>query len=281
MVPPSVETMGELNSLLAQFEDTTPEAGEPYIDAVVISHEFTDHCHQATLLELPKRTPIFATDKAADLIRSWSHFESVVTLAVASGVRSSSSLQESLGHPLLPPWVGIGRVVSEDNALYYHSAVLIAFVLNNRRLNQSKTAEAVIYSPHGVGASGLSSIKESGIQTLALLHGLHDVRIWMAKQLNLGALNALEVVRATDARYWISTHDETKVGGGLISWFLQRTAYTLRDVVQSEDARLAMQCSRALTEETGETGGSRIQSEPGYDFIELASGEGLVLEARP
>ena len=32
-----------------------------YIDVVVISHEFTDHCHKETLLEVPKYVPIIAT----------------------------------------------------------------------------------------------------------------------------------------------------------------------------------------------------------------------------
>lgn len=33
-----------------------------FIDAVVISHEFTDHCHQQTLLEVPADVPVFATE---------------------------------------------------------------------------------------------------------------------------------------------------------------------------------------------------------------------------
>lgn len=49
-----------------------------YIDAVAISHEFTDHCHKQTLLELPKSTPVFAWSKAAKLIRGWGWFDNVV-----------------------------------------------------------------------------------------------------------------------------------------------------------------------------------------------------------
>lgn len=52
--------------------------GPSYIDAVAISHEFTDHCHKATLLELPKSTPVFAWSKAAKLIRGWAHFDEVI-----------------------------------------------------------------------------------------------------------------------------------------------------------------------------------------------------------
>lgn len=274
VVPPSIETMDGLNSMLAQLEVRQQEAAGSAIDAVVISHEFTDHCHQATLLELPPATPVFATDKAADLIRSWSHFERVATTPPFPNPVPSSSLRDTLGHAVLPPWIGIGRVVTEGNALYYHSAILITFVLDGRDLDQSSTTEAVIYSPHGVRGSDLSCVKESGIRSLALLHGLHDVRIWMTKQLNLGALNGLEAVRASGSRYWIATHDEAKLGGGLISWFLQRTSYTLRDAVQSEEARQAVQALQTRDAER-ETGGTNRRD---YDFVDLASGECLVLE---
>jgi hypothetical protein len=35
---------------------------ETLIDAVAISHEFTDHCHKDTLLEVHKDVPVFATE---------------------------------------------------------------------------------------------------------------------------------------------------------------------------------------------------------------------------
>lgn len=35
---------------------------ETLIDAVAISHEFTDHCHKDTLLEVHKDVPVLATD---------------------------------------------------------------------------------------------------------------------------------------------------------------------------------------------------------------------------
>lgn len=35
---------------------------ETFIDAVAISHEFTDHCHKDTLLEVHPDVPVFATE---------------------------------------------------------------------------------------------------------------------------------------------------------------------------------------------------------------------------
>lgn len=273
VVEPAVQTIQELEEVLADLGDGKASAGTTQIDCVAISHEFTDHCHQATLTELPRGVPIVATEKAADLIRSWGHFDTVIT---TPGFSSSTTdwrdvLVDQTG--TLPPWLGIGRVITEGNALYYHSAVIIAFDLGyspNQRATRSKDtaqqkqSEAVIYSPHGIKGPDLECVRVAGIKTLALLHGLDDVRIWMTAQLNLGALNGIQAVRASGAKYWVATHDEVKKGGGFISWLLQRTTYSLRDAVEAEKAK-----------DQGSEG-ERNKS-PDYEFVELGSGDGLIL----
>lgn len=271
VVEPAVQTIQELEEVLADVGDGKASAGTTQIDCVAISHEFTDHCHQATLTELPRGVPIVATEKAADLIRSWGHFDTVIT---TPGFSSSTTdwrdvLVDQTG--TLPPWLGIGRVITEGNALYYHSAVIIAFDLGystNQRATRSKDtaqqkqSEAVIYSPHGIKGPDLECVRAAGIKTLALLHGLDDVRIWMTAQLNLGALNGIQAVRASGAKYWIATHDEVKKGGGFISWLLQRTTYSLRDAVEAEKVKYQ---------------DSEGNKSPDYEFVELGSGDGLIL----
>lgn len=254
VIAPTVQTMRELEEVLAELEEGT--SGESHVDCVVISHEFTDHCHQATLLELPKNVPVVATEKAADLIRSWKHFDTVITTPGFSA--STKDWRDALVGTTLPSWLGIGRVITEGNALYYHSAVMIVFDLGSPTDTQP---EAVIYSPHGIKGPDLAPVKAAGIKTLALLHGLHDVRIWMTAQLNLGALNGVQAVKASGARYWIATHDEAKKGGGFISWLLQRTTYSLRDAVEADKEQTKV----------------REEEEPGYEFVELGSGDGMLL----
>ncbi|KAH9908513.1 hypothetical protein F4778DRAFT_350209 [Xylariomycetidae sp. FL2044] len=300
VVAPSVGTIGELDALLAELEEggeeehnndddgnkaqqqqgeqtrnEAPPARPSHIDVVAISHEFTDHCHEATLRELPRSTPVFATDKAAELIRSWRHFDTVITTPAFSGAAADAKKgwQEALSERPLPPWVGIGRVVTAGNALYYHSAIMLVFQPPTSKLSPTATEEeeeeeeggasananAVIYSPHGIKGSDLAPVSGAGIRTLALLHGLHDVRIWMTKQLNLGAVNGLEAVRATGARFWVATHDEVKKGGGFIAPLLRRTRYTVADAVRSETRRAG-------------------EKAPDYEFVELGSGDVLVLD---
>lgn len=266
VVPPSIATIADLNDALREVEGRglsggrDPKSDGSFVDVVAVSHEFTDHCHRATLEELPASTPIFATDVAADLIRSWGYFDKVITTPALSPEVPWTRLPVGS----LPPWLAIGRVISPGNALYYHSAVFFAFDINYRPSSPGQSpgrAEAVIYSPHGIESQDLTALHSSGIDTLALLHGMHDVRIWMTKQLNLGALNGIKAVGVSGAKYWIATHDEVKKGGGFIAPMLQRTVYTLKEAVASEDQRLR---------EKGKA--------PDYDFLELGSGDGLVLE---
>lgn len=66
-------------------EQDEAEEEERWIDAVLISHEFTDHMHQPTLLTLSPGTPIFATSKAFSAICSWKHFRTMRQIGRFSG----------------------------------------------------------------------------------------------------------------------------------------------------------------------------------------------------
>lgn len=56
-----------------------------WINAVIVSHEFTDHMHQETLLQISRTVPVFATEKAATAIRSRDHFDFVGEIARFGG----------------------------------------------------------------------------------------------------------------------------------------------------------------------------------------------------
>jgi hypothetical protein len=92
----------------------------------------------------------------------------------------------------------------------------------------------VIYTPHGIPSAALSPIAKADppLHTLAFLHGLHDVAIGSAQQLNLGAKNGVLAQMILRAKYWVATHDEVKRGGGFISWFLKRKIWTVEDALK-------------------------------------------------
>jgi len=213
--------------------------------------------HKDTLLEVPTTIPVFATLKAASIIRSWKHFSSVYDIP-----RFATDWQCS-SHDPLPKFIGISRVsYAGADLLYYHSAVMIAFSNGGKR---GEEAEAVIYTPHGISLRDLAPVAQArpSIRTLALLHGLHDISLPRA-QLNKGAHNGLQVQRLLNAKYWVGTHDEVKNGGGIINWFLNRKIITLAEAFELEAGK------------NGNNG--KATNIANIFFQELGNGESLILE---
>jgi len=258
------------------FSDINEELGASVIDALVISHEFTDHCHMETLLEAHPDVAIFASPEAARLIRSWNHFRTIRETPVFAG-RGFDWRTMSL--PPLPPWVGISRLQSDGDFVYYHSAVLVSFLssrpssaVSNTKggLDTGDPAECVIYTPHGIHPDAVSPVAAAfpPLRPLAFCHGLHDVRLSKAQQLNLGGHNGLAVQRILKAKYWVATHDDIKKGGGIVAWFLQRKVISLEEALNEEAERLKAEPKNGelsvILEDT--------------NFRAVANGESIVLE---
>ncbi|EHL01129.1 hypothetical protein M7I_2820 [Glarea lozoyensis 74030] len=231
-----VEDYTELTSLVAELEMAAQSgrAGETTkrgVDLVVVSHEFTDHMHKDTLLDIDPKVPVMATSKAAGIIRGWKHFANVVDIDRFDGDWRSNSLAKlSIGDQ--QDWLGVSRVAyAGSDLLYYHSAVMITF-----SPSPTASAQGIIYTPHGISPENLSPVASADpkIETLALLHGLQDIALPMGAQLNRGAHNGLKVQRMLGSKYWVGTHDEVKRGGGVVSWFLRRKRITLREAMERE-----------------------------------------------
>ncbi|KAF7943778.1 uncharacterized protein EAE97_005848 [Botrytis byssoidea] len=266
--PSAVQSIAEIEEFIKSIEEVVLEkeiTGDgSWIDAVVVSHEFTDHMHKETLLEIPNTVPVFATSKAAAAISSWAHFDHVEEILRFEGDWRESSTEH------LPDWVGISRVAKAGvDLLYYHSAIMITFLTFSERIISDGKAnenipEAMIYTPHGIDPGDLTLVgtAQPPIRTLALLHGLQDISLPRA-QLNKGAHNGLKVQRLLNAKYWVGTHDEVKVGGGIVSWFLNRKTVTLKEALERE------------VEENGESGD--VEKVGDIKFLEVGNGESLVL----
>lgn len=239
-----------------------------FIDAVIVSHEFTDHCNKRTLLELDPNTPVFATKRAFDLIRSWKYFEQLQEIPCLSS-KIPDWRQTSIAP--LPPWLGVSQMISQSDSLDYHSGILVTFDIYSGSPNGpsevSRPAEAIIYTPHGIHAHDLGHMANSypPIRTLALLHGLHDIKISM-QRLNLGAHNGLQAQRICQAKYWVSTHDEVKRATGFITPWLYRNILTLKEALDEE---------RKGKGEIGDE--SALADVREVTFADLTSGESLLL----
>lgn len=202
------------------------------VDAIAVSHEFTDHCHHDTLIEAHKDVPVFAFKEAAALIQSWGHFRTVIPIGSIRADEEFDWRTSSL-HPFLPEWLGICQLRQSEDRFNLHSALLITFnsghVRSQLKLKSvsgehdtsdarrrgtalhedDESAEALVYTPHGVHSADFEVLAKAvpSISTLVLLHGLHDVRVG-GMQLNLGASNGLKAQRVLQAKHWFNTHDE-------------------------------------------------------------------------
>lgn len=167
----------------------------------------------------------------------------------------------------LPPWLGISRATTKSDALYYHSAVLIAVDSTVAGFNGIKdepgSAHALVYSPHGIHAEDLQALPAASppLKTLALLHGLHDISLAKV-QLNLGARNALKAQKILDAKYWVGTHDEVKVASGLVAPFIKRKVVGLQGLLNQT-----------------QNGVEDLSAFEDAAFVDLRSGHSLLLEA--
>ena len=70
----SIRAVEELARRVEEQDDGDGEGAEEdagtAIDVVVVCHEFTDHCHQKTLVEVSRDVPVFATEVGSLLTRA-------------------------------------------------------------------------------------------------------------------------------------------------------------------------------------------------------------------
>lgn len=246
------------------------------IDAIIISHEYTDHCHKQTLLDLDPAIPVLATTKAAALIKSWKHFMTVSEIPVFAPPGRDRDWKKYSVDPL-PDWLGVSRIVSKSDPGFLHSAILLTFKLdsckNDAFINHDEryegSVEGVVYSPHGINAQDLGHVNSAtpAITVLALLHGLHKVTLSRFQKLNLGAHNGLKAQRICKAKYWVSTHDEVKDGTGLIALLLRRKAVPLHEAIE-----------QGMPDHIVSSNGSWPSNASPVIFAELGNGESILLE---
>ena len=283
-IPSSVQSISELNEALKETEELAFESGvrsesekeysnfdktrKNWIDAVVVSYEFSDHMHKETLHEIDPTVPVFATEKAASIIQQWKHFNNVSKLPTNPLLPGKPFDWRNTSLIELPPWIGISRIGKKRDVAYLHWALLLIFDLKGTS-SEDGTAEAVIYTPHGIVPEDVEPIAEAQppVETLVLLHGLHSVTISGAAQLNLGAHNGLKVQQVSEAKYWTGTHDEVKASAGLISSLIKRKQLSIEDAVE-----------KARVEKGYAANADALTRLKEVRFTNLGSGESLLLE---
>ena len=203
-----------------------------HIDAAIISHEFTDHCHEQTLRSLPDSTPIFATGNASRRIRKWNYFQHIFEIPLLNDRPEKftlSALSRQQADLNMPDTVSVGYLPEKGLLALpaLHGATCLSFLTNEQHWH------ALLYIPHGCSHSSMVDWlgQQSDVTVSVLLQGFHTVSnpVWLGGLLNYGCDEAAKLAVAVQARHWIATHDEEKLAHGLVARFLKRSQATLTD----------------------------------------------------
>ena len=155
-------------------------------DYIFISHPFTDHCNKETLLQFAKNIPVIALPGILQKISKWAHFEKLMTFDE------------------VPFTI---RLLQTKNALV-HKAYLIESLENN-----------IVYAPHGAVLKKEQNLQVDAVLTTTLQYQLP---FFLGGTINLGYGKAIELKEQSGAKYILTTHNEDKIGEGLVTWFAKR-----------------------------------------------------------
>ena len=240
VVPCAVANVAEVEELIAVIEEAADDGqrksgstNRRSIDAVLVSHTATDHMNKETLLQVDPNVPVITVsgpEKPAPKINSWKHFKTVAVMPDFTSEIGNDWRCASISP--LPSWLAMFRLPSKERSPALHFAIAIAF---SSEASPAAEAEAVIYSPHGLGPEDMEPLTaaKTPITTLALLHGLHE-RVYPSRAA-LGAHNGIRMQKETSAKYWVRTHDEEVKNAGIMSYFMKRNKFTFEEALSKQE----------------------------------------------
>jgi len=165
------------------------------VQAIVISHPFTDHCHEATLKKFPKQIPIFASKAAFQKIKKWDYFQDL--------------------HLLEPH----KAVIFKNISIQYLPSKRILDLTHQALFFQSED-QSIFYTPHGFWPEMLAQcpgINQKKVDVLICTFTKYQLPFYLGGIVNFGHENALELLQHLNATYLIASHDERKIATGWVS----------------------------------------------------------------
>ncbi|KAJ4333929.1 hypothetical protein N0V95_009303 [Ascochyta clinopodiicola] len=208
----------EIEQAAADAEIVAPRAAtaevNSLIDAVFMNFHYGDHLHVPTLLTFDPSIPVFATVEAAAIIKKLNHFDTIVTYKDVDPETFNGEWEDFHPGSPLPSYLTVFRIRGHHELNFLSTLIWSP---------SPTTHEAVLYSPHGLHTStpALQTLLHHAapkFETLALLHGLKES--WsFSWQTTFGVTTGLELQRATNAKYWVNTHND-RLGYWGVVWFL-------------------------------------------------------------
>jgi L-ascorbate metabolism protein UlaG (beta-lactamase superfamily) len=169
--------------------DKQPEVFElPRPDFIFISHPFTDHCDQETLVKLSSEIPVICLSVIQRKIQKWKHFKQFISL-------SDAPFQ-------------IEKISKTGFLDLVHHAYLI-----------SDGISSMCYAPHGTR----KIVQDKEASVLLTTVTTYELPFYLGGTVNLGLNKALQLAEQLNVKTVISTHDEQKRQAGMVARLSKRT----------------------------------------------------------
>lgn len=163
--------------------DKQPEVFEiPRPDFIFISHPFTDHCDQETLVKLSSEIPIICLPVIQRKMQKWKHFKKFISL-------SDVPFQ-------------IEKISQTGFLDLVHHAYLISDGLST-----------LCYAPHGTR----KIVQQKEASVLLTTVTTYELPFYLGGTVNLGLNKALELAEKLKVKTIVSTHDEKKRQSGIVA----------------------------------------------------------------
>lgn len=264
-------SIDELEEVLKQENDkndtTDQRPPSNKIDAIIISHPFSDHLHPETLTDerVAERIPIFVTQDAEGALRkvlgSKGKTHSINTIKAANINNPPvwiSDRSSNKSNTPLPNNIEILQALPQEKYLHFqgpagmawkklHGGLIFLWRSTNLQ-SQSPTLNSIVYSPHGLTPNSIPiwlTNTELSIQNWAILTMFDKLTlpIWLSGTVNLGLGAVLEMLQCDSntkprypARYIVDTHGEFKDMRGLVARLLRRYWLNTDQLIQDFDA---------------------------------------------
>ncbi|KAK0557919.1 hypothetical protein OC846_000214 [Tilletia horrida] len=257
----AASSLKEVDDLLANRESESQEKQQ--VDAVLLSHPFTDHAHPESLTDpgTRKDIPLLGTTDALSSVRKLPGlpFKDIYSIPVAS--EKTPPWDDASFHLApIPASIRIVRLLAKEKFaairhgpawMQLHGAVAIMWLRQGTSWDEHSDYGAILYSPHGITPLSVPSWLLRA-EPRVLLHSLDRQVLpsWLAGPVALGFKNAVLMCQPGSFRpnLLLGTHDERKTAGGIVARLIRREPFD-----DSMQAQLSGTSSSLRVLEVGET----------------------------
>jgi hypothetical protein len=284
--PALCSSVSSLEDMLASEEEMQGAKSEDsrgtskQIDAILISHPFTDHMHPGTLNDssVPTRIPFFVTNDSKAALESLlggkkrlADEKRTISLLDQAKHETAPERPSEDKKRTLPCNINIMQILPRERFSLLSGAASIAWsklhggILFLWQTSQSDlgSTHSLIYSPHGLGSKSVPAWlqADSKIHHEAILTSLDKIILpsWLSGVVNLGLSSALDLVtqEVYNAKRILATHEERKEARGLVAHLIKRYWLALETPdaqndgltkLKQRDANRQVEAQRIVTE---------------------------------